>query len=73
MSVPLTRSCPGCEGEMELLTADEGGEIVIYECPECGYQVEVPVVSEDDEADDRQEPEEEDEIPGELPEPDEDA
>ena len=58
---------------MELLTADEGGEVVIYECPECGYQVETPVESEDDEHEDRQEPEGEDEIPAELLEPEEDA
>ncbi len=61
---------------MELLTADEGGEVVIYECPECGYQIEAPVESEDEEPGDRQEPEEpegEDEIPAELLEPEEDA
>jgi len=58
---------------MELLTADEGGEVVIYECPECGYQIEAPVESEDEEPEDRQEPEGEDEIPAELLEPEEDA
>jgi hypothetical protein len=28
---------------MELLTADDDGEIVVYECPDCGSQIETPV------------------------------
>ena len=47
MAIPLTRPCLECEAEMELITVDDGGEIVIYECPECGHQVELRV---DDEA-----------------------
>jgi hypothetical protein len=33
---------------MELITADDVGEILVYECPECGYQEEIRV--EPDEA-----------------------
>lgn len=52
MSIPMTRSCPQCEAEMELLTADDDGEIVVYECPDCGNQIEAPV--HDDEPEDDQ-------------------
>ena len=37
---------------MELLTADDDGEIVVYECPDCGSQIETPV--HDDEPEDDQ-------------------
>ncbi len=37
---------------MELITADDVGEILIYECPECGHQEEIRVESEEDELDD---------------------
>ncbi len=47
-SVPLTRTCPECHEDMELITADDVGEILVYECPECGYQEEIRV--EPDEA-----------------------
>ncbi|HKV46002.1 MAG TPA: hypothetical protein VJT32_15220 [bacterium] len=50
MAIPLTRPCLECEAEMELITVDDGGEIVIYECPECGHQVELRVDDEADEA-----------------------
>ena len=43
MSIPLTKSCPECQGEMELITADDVGEILIYECPDCGHQQETRV------------------------------
>ncbi len=49
MSIPLTQPCPQCEGEMELVTADEAGETVVYECPDCGYQVESPVADDESE------------------------
>jgi Zn ribbon nucleic-acid-binding protein len=54
MSIPLTQICPQCEADMELLTADDDGEIVVYECPDCGFQVENRVG--EDESDDDQEP-----------------
>ena len=50
MSIPLTQPCPQCEADMELLTTDDDGEIVVYECPDCGFQVENQVA--DDEPDD---------------------
>lgn len=46
--VPLTRTCPECQEDMELITADDVGEILVYECPECGYQEEIRVEHEDD-------------------------
>jgi uncharacterized Zn finger protein len=55
MSIPLTLPCPQCETEMELVTADESGETVVYECPDCGYQVESPV--DDDEVENGQDTE----------------
>jgi len=33
---------------MEVVTADVRGEIVVYECPECGYQEETLIEHEDD-------------------------
>ncbi len=51
MSIPMTRSCPQCEAEMELLTADDDGEIVVYECPDCGSQIEAPVHEDETEED----------------------
>ncbi len=71
MSIPLTQPCPQCEADMELLTADDDGEIVVYECPDCGFQVENRV--EDDEPDDDQEsaaPPHDDEDESETSEPD---
>jgi DNA-directed RNA polymerase subunit RPC12/RpoP len=52
MAIPLTRTCLECEAEMELITVDDGGEVVIYECPECGHQVELRLEDENDEPDD---------------------
>lgn len=43
MAIPLTRTCPECQEEMELITTDDVGEILVYECPECGYQEETRV------------------------------
>lgn len=37
---------------MELITADDVGEILIYECPDCGHQQETRVETEDDETED---------------------
>ena len=54
MSIPLTQTCPQCEADMELLTTDDDGEIVVYECADCGYQVENRIA--DDEQEDDQEP-----------------
>jgi DNA-directed RNA polymerase subunit M/transcription elongation factor TFIIS len=51
MSIPLTQSCPECDGEMELVTTDDEGEIVVYECPDCGFQSEQRVEAEDREQD----------------------
>ena len=39
----MTVSCPQCEADMELLTTDDDGEIVVYECPDCGSQLEAPI------------------------------
>ncbi|HYM90881.1 MAG TPA: hypothetical protein VEW91_04525 [bacterium] len=50
MTIPLTKACPQCEGEMELLTADDTGEVVVYECPDCGYQVENRVDDSEEES-----------------------
>lgn len=52
MSIPLTQTCPQCEADMELLTTADDGEVVVYECPDCGCQVENRV--EDPEPDDDQ-------------------
>ena len=54
MSIPFTKPCPECEEDMELVTADEVGEILVYECPECGYQEETRVVPEYGEFDELQ-------------------
>jgi DNA-directed RNA polymerase subunit M/transcription elongation factor TFIIS len=48
MAIPLTKICPECQQEMELITADDVGEILVYECPECGYQEETRVEREDE-------------------------
>ncbi len=51
MPIPLTQPCPQCEADMELLTTADDGDIVVYECPDCGCQVENEVkddVAEDD-------------------------
>ena len=56
MSIPLTQPCPQCEGEMELVTTDDAGEVVVYECPDCGYQVETPVEADEDESQGRPQP-----------------
>ena len=57
MGIPLTKACPECQDEMELITSDEVGEILVYECPECGYQEETRVENEDAGFDDGQFPE----------------
>lgn len=51
-AIPLTRVCPECQEEMELITADDVGEVLVYECPECGSQEETRIESdtEDDDA-----------------------
>ncbi len=54
MSIPFTKPCPECEQDMELVTADDVGEIVVYECPECGYQEETRIDREDDDLDEPQ-------------------
>lgn len=41
---------------MELITSDDVGEILVYECPECGYQEETRVESEDTGLDEAQFP-----------------
>jgi hypothetical protein len=48
---------------MELLTADDDGEIVVYECPDCGSQIEAAVHPD--------EPEGADQEPGAPPDADE--
>jgi Zn ribbon nucleic-acid-binding protein len=53
MSIPLTRTCPQCDAEMELLTADDDGEIVLYECPDCGFQSEHRVEADERDRDER--------------------
>ncbi len=75
MSIPLTKSCSECQGEMELITADDVGEILIYECPECGHQEETRVEKVDTEDDllssDQEGPgSDEDDAGGRWPEPD---
>jgi DNA-directed RNA polymerase subunit M/transcription elongation factor TFIIS len=54
MGIPLTKACPECQEEMELITSDDVGEILVYECPECGYQEETRVEKEDTGVDDVQ-------------------
>jgi Zn ribbon nucleic-acid-binding protein len=54
MSIPFTKPCPECEQDMELVTADDVGEIAVYECPECGYQEETRIDREDDDLDEPQ-------------------
>jgi Zn ribbon nucleic-acid-binding protein len=51
MAIPLTLSCPECDGDMELVTTDDEGEIVVYECPDCGFQSEQRIEAEDREQD----------------------
>ena len=72
MSIPMTRSCPQCEAEMELLTADDDGEIVVYECPDCGSQIEAAVHPDESDGDDQESvaPPDADEAQFEEPEPD---
>lgn len=67
MPIPLTQTCPQCEADMELLTTADDGEVVVYECPDCGCQVEQRV--EDAEPDDDQDspeppPDDEDALEG---------
>jgi Zn ribbon nucleic-acid-binding protein len=40
MSLPLTMPCPQCGADMELLMEDVSGQVVVYECTDCGYQAE---------------------------------
>jgi Zn ribbon nucleic-acid-binding protein len=48
MPIPLTKTCPECEQEMELITSDVVGEVLVYECAECGYQEEIRVERDED-------------------------
>lgn len=48
MPIPLTKTCPECQEQMELVTADDVGEILVYECPECGYQDETRIETEEE-------------------------
>jgi transcription elongation factor Elf1 len=74
MPIPTTRACPQCEADMELLTTDDDGEIVVYECPDCGSQVEAPVHDEEPEVDqDSDTPPDADEAGFEVSEPDDAA
>ena len=50
-AIPLTRVCPECQEEMELITADDVGEVLVYECPECGSQEETRIESETEDDD----------------------
>jgi len=52
-TIPLTRICPDCQEEMELITADDVGEVLVYECPECGSQQEIRIESDAEEDDAR--------------------
>jgi Zn ribbon nucleic-acid-binding protein len=38
MALPLTRPCPVCGAEMELVISDEARSTYVYECTECGFQ-----------------------------------
>ncbi len=49
--IPLTRVCPECQEEMELITADDVGEVFVYECPECGSQEEIRIENETEDED----------------------
>ncbi|MDR5709771.1 MAG: hypothetical protein QN172_09710 [Armatimonadota bacterium] len=40
MALPLTRPCPVCGAEMELVISDEVGSTYVYECTECGFQTQ---------------------------------
>ncbi len=40
MTLPLTRPCPVCGAEMELVISDEMGSVYVYECTECGFQTQ---------------------------------
>lgn len=50
-AIPLTRVCPECQEEMELITADDVGEVLVYECPECGSQEETRIENESEDED----------------------
>jgi Zn ribbon nucleic-acid-binding protein len=54
MSIPLTQICPQCDSDMELLTADDDGEIVLYECPDCGFQSEHRIDADERDRDERE-------------------
>lgn len=74
MPIPTTRACPHCEADMELLTADDDGEVVVYECPDCGSQVEAPVRDDESDVDqDSDVPPDPDEAGFEVSEPDDAA
>ncbi len=57
---------------MELLTADDDGEIVVYECPDCGSQIEAAVHQDEPEGTDQESgtPPDVEEVPFEDLEPD---
>ncbi|MCS7174007.1 MAG: hypothetical protein N0A24_11700 [Armatimonadetes bacterium] len=40
MALPLTRPCPVCGAEMELVVSDEVSSAYVYECTECGFQTQ---------------------------------
>ncbi|HXX38922.1 MAG TPA: zf-TFIIB domain-containing protein [bacterium] len=79
METRFTKTCPECQEEMELITADDVGEVLVYECPECGYQEESRVERNESDDADAIQPEDvlefsdvaADEEPDELPDPDE--
>lgn len=50
-AIPLTRVCPECQEEMELITTDDVGEVLVYECPECGSQEETRIENETEDDD----------------------
>lgn len=51
-AIPLTRVCPECQEEMELITTDDVGEVLVYECPECGSQEETRIENDTEDDDD---------------------
>ncbi|MBM3450868.1 MAG: hypothetical protein FJX78_07815 [Armatimonadetes bacterium] len=61
MSLPLTMPCPQCGADMELLIEDVSGQVVVYECTDCGYQAEERV---EDSLEDLPSGDEEDDEPG---------
>lgn len=54
MTLPLTRPCPECGADMELLVSDDAGAVVLYECTECGFQTQEVVDEEFEEPTDEE-------------------